>query len=73
MSFLKSFRGGAKINCSRCQKQLGFSKNDPDPSWGLDGKLCDECMTYIKKGIAIYKVEYLEGHSELPFQELRDY
>jgi len=32
----------------------------------LDGKLCDDCVAYIKKGIAIYKVEYLEGHTELP-------
>lgn len=56
----------AKINCSRCHKELGFSKNGPDPTWGFDGKLCDECMAYIKKGIAVYNVEYLEGHSQLP-------
>lgn len=61
MPFLKR----TKINCSRCHRELGFSKNDPDPTWGFDGKLCDDCNNYIKKGIAIYKVEYLEGHSEL--------
>jgi hypothetical protein len=55
-----------KVSCSRCHRQLGFSKNDPHPSWGYDGKLCDDCNSYVKKGIAVYKVEYLEGHSELP-------
>jgi hypothetical protein len=65
MSFLKSFRG-EKTNCSRCHKQLGFSKEDPYPSWGFEGKICKDCKDYIEKGIAIYKVEYVEGHSELP-------
>jgi hypothetical protein len=64
LPFLKSFRG-EKIKCSRCHKELGFSKNDPAESWGFDGKLCDDCYNYINRGIAIYNVEYVEGHSEL--------
>jgi hypothetical protein len=64
LAFLKSFRR-EKVNCARCQKPLGFSKNDPEPTWGFDGKICDNCIKYIRNGIAVYKVQYLEGHSKL--------
>ena len=65
LAFLKSFKR-EKVDCARCQKPLGFSKNDPDPTWGFDGKICDNCLKYIRNGIAVYKVQYLEGHSKLP-------
>ena len=65
MAFLKSFKRD-KINCARCQKPLGFSKNIPNPTWGFEGKICDKCQDYIRKGMAVYNVEYIEGHSKIP-------
>lgn len=53
------------INCVRCQKRLGIFKRDPEPTWGLDGKICDDCVNYIRNGIAVYNGEYIEGYSKL--------
>ena len=54
-----------KLNCARCQKPLGFSKKDPDSTWGFDGKICDDCNNYIRNGLVTYKSEYVEGYSKL--------
>ena len=54
------------MNCARCKKPLGFSKKEPDSTWGFDGKICDDCNNYIRNGLVTYTVDYADGYSKIP-------
>lgn len=51
--------------CSRCDKELGFVKHEPEISWGFLGKLCKDCFNHIKNSIQEYEAEYQGGYSKM--------
>jgi len=47
--------------CTRCETKLGFRKNKPEKSWGIQGYLCKSCFEYIKNNITEFPALYKQG------------
>ncbi len=47
--------------CTRCENKLGFKKNKPEKSWGIQGSLCKNCFQYVKVNVTEYPAFYKQG------------